>query len=157
MSSIKRQKEIISLLAENKEATANLYRLYSEKFPHYRDFWLQLVKETQEQADLIRTLFLYSKRQENVFIRTEIFNIDGIKWVIKYTNNLINEAKSRKYGMEKALSLALDIESSLMGKNLFRVFQGEDRKLQDTLKYLEEKSESRLQRISSLHDQIKDL
>jgi hypothetical protein len=150
MGSIKKQKEIISLLAENEEAVSNLYRLYAEKFPYYRDFWLKLAKEELEHADLIRTLFLYSKRQQDIFIRDIMFNTGAIKWVINYTKNVIQEAKIKEYDIVHALSLALDIENSLVEKKLFQLFEGDDPKLQNTLKYLEKSSESHKTRIKDL-------
>ena len=52
--------------------------------------------------------------------------------LISYRNRAVNE----KISLKKALSIALDIESSILERKFFKVFQSNEKVIKDTLEYL---------------------
>lgn len=126
----------VTLMAQNEENVSQLYKAYANKFPDWKDFWLSLAEEEIEHADWIKKLYDTAKKG-SLYIDENRFSIESIKQFIAYSEERLNEAIEGKITLKKALSVAYDIEHSLIEKQFFPIFNGDSEELKDTLHKLE--------------------
>ena len=128
------KRAILSLLAKNEEIVRDIYKEFSKKFPKKNEFWLGLSHDEQKHADSIKELGL--KIGKGLEVDVDVFDEDLVtgfnEELISYRNRAVNE----KISLKKALSIALDIESSILERKFFKVFQSNEKVIKDTLEYL---------------------
>ena len=128
----KKQIEIIELLAEHEKEISRLYQEYARKFPEQKDFWSKIVREEIEHANWI--FKLRSKIKEgSLYFEEGRFKTDAIKTSIEYIKNQITKAQNNKISIKNALSVARDIESGLIEKKFFEVFEPDCREIKQVL------------------------
>ena len=126
------QLKVIGLLAEYEIMIGRLYKEYAQKFLDWKDFWSRLSAEERGHANWI--LKLRSKTKEgSVYFKEDRFNKEAIKTSLKYLNNQLSEAQMQDISLIKALSIARDIESGLIEKKFFEVFEGDPIELKQVL------------------------
>ncbi len=102
--------EILQLLVSQEELAGKLYQTYKELFPGI-NLWTKLVKDESTHANWLRAL---SGESKAIFDKKR-FPVDAIKSMLNYEQVTISEASS--HDLLKALSIAYDIEQSLIEKN----------------------------------------
>jgi hypothetical protein len=128
----KKQIEIIELLAEHEKEISRLYKEYARKFPEQKDFWSKIVCEEIEHASWI--FKLRSKAKEGLlYFKEGRFKIEAIKTSLKYLKSQIAEAQNNKISAKHALSVARDLESGLIEKKFFEVFEPDCREIKEVL------------------------
>lgn len=128
----KKQIEIIELLAEHEKEIGRLYREYAHQFSEQKDFWSKIAREELEHA---RWIFkLHSKAKEgSLFFKQGRFKVEAIRTSLEYIKNQIAEAQNNKISNKYALSVARDIESGLIEKKFFEVFEPDCREIKQVL------------------------
>ena len=127
-----KQIEIIELLAEHEKEISRLYQEYARIFPEQKDFWSKIVREEIEHANWI--FKLRSKIKEgSLYFEEGRFKTDAIKTSIEYIKNQITKAQNNKISIKNALSVARDIESGLIEKKFFEVFEPDCREIKQVL------------------------
>lgn len=129
------QIETIELMAKNEEAVAALYKSYSIKFPYYKNFWINLSKDEITHANWIR-LFLDKFKNEELKFNKNRFNKGAVKLFLSYLKNEKEKAEKGNINTIGALSVALDIEKSLIEKNFFEIMDSDSGALQKVLSNL---------------------
>lgn len=129
------QIKILELMAQNEAAVAQLYAHYAQHFPQLNDFWTKLSKEEVEHAKIIRGLIPHVQ-QKTVFFNQDRFPRAAIESTLKYVSQEVARLKREKIPLMKALSIAFQIESSLIEKKYFGVFEGDNFKLKTLLNEL---------------------
>ena len=143
-----RQSQIIELLANNEEAVQKLYLLYATKYPESKEFWSKLAQEEAGHAFMIRNLELEATNKPGkVLFKPDRFTPEAIQSSINYINQLIKEFPDKNYPLITALSLAMQIEQSLIEKKYFEVVEGDDIVLQNTLNTLRNDSQEHFERV----------
>lgn len=126
---------VLKMMAKNEELVSSLYRIYSEKFAVHKDFWFGLAVEEIEHSAWI--LDLNKKVLEgDVRFNESRFNVYAIENFRDYMNELIDIANTQEITLESALSNALNIESSLIEKKFFDVFEADSGELKEVLNLL---------------------
>jgi len=126
------QLKVIKLLAEHEKAISQLYREYARKFPEQKDFWLKIAAEEIEHASWIFKL----RSKENagsLHFKEGRFKTGAIETSLEYVKSQIAEAKNSKISAKKALSIARDLESGLIEKKFFEVFEPDCREMKQVL------------------------
>ena len=118
---------ILQLLAENEEAIARLYRAYAEKFPRYQDFWSDLAQEEIQHSHWIQKLS--SMIDYSVEIKEDKFDMKVFQISSDYLDEKLDQAKNEKISFKDALSIALDIETGMLERGYFKVFEGDSQEL----------------------------
>ena len=122
MDSGEKKYQILQLLAENEEAIARLYRAYAEKFPRHRDFWSDLAQEEIQHSRWIQKFS--SMSDYSVEIKEDKFDLKVFQISSEYLEEKLDQAKNEKISFQDALSIALDIETGMLERGYFKVFEG---------------------------------
>ena len=135
MALLSYQHKIVDLMIEQELTLAELYLFLSKKYPEQGDFWRTLQGEELIHAQWVEYL------KERVMAGTALFYEDrtrpvAIQSFIEFVNGIIKKFKTREMPLKAALSLAVDIESSLLEQKVFQHFDGDDPELVRTLQRL---------------------
>jgi len=109
---------------------SNLYKEYAQKFPEQKNFWLKIAGEEIEHASWI--FKLRSKiKEESLYFKEGRFKVEAIKTSLEYVKSQITEAQNNKISAKHkhALSVARDLESRLIEKRFFEVFEPDCREI----------------------------
>ncbi len=118
---IDKQIEITGKLAQNEETLGKLYSVYADKFPDYREFWLEIGKDESKHRATIRQL-QDEVEKGRLTIKPYRFNVTAIKHQIQHVEDEIKKAALISYSVTNALSAALNFETSLLEFKYFEVF-----------------------------------
>lgn len=125
---------ILEMLAENEEAVAALYRAYAEKFPQHHDFWTQLADEEIYHSRLVQKM--WKAGSDTVSIREDRFDISLLQISLAYLEEKLKQAKNEPISIGNALSIALDIETGMLERGFFTVFEGTSAQFKRTMQVL---------------------
>lgn len=130
------QKAIVELLIEKELLTAEVYRGFARRFPRQEAFWLQLARDETEHAAWIQHLLELSATRDIVFDegKTRTYTIKSFN---DYLRSVQAETQRPGQRVEKALALTLDIEKSLLERNLFTQFKSSSEQTQRILDVLQ--------------------
>jgi len=134
---------ILRLFEENELNISRLYRIYSEKIPQGKAFWIKLSKEEIQHALEIRESY---KGKENIF-KENTFARGTIKHVSDFVFDSINQAKTEKLSYVEALEIALRIEQSFLEKKCFEIFIPNQETVRNVLKKLNKETEKHIERL----------
>jgi len=126
------QFEVIKLLAEHEKAISQLYKEYARKFPEQKDFWLKIAEEEIEHASWIFKLRSQAEKG-SLYFKEGRFKTEAIKTSLEYVKSQIAEAQNKKISAKNALSVARDLESGLIEKKFFEVFEPDCREIKQVL------------------------
>ena len=133
----------IELLIENEELVSKLYTIYAKKFPEEKEFWLEKAAEEDVHAELLKGVRPIMQETPS-FFQEDRFSMEAIELSIAFVKDLIQKAENSS--LINALSMARDIEHSLIERNFFKVMPRDSIPLknafikieQDTKKHREE-------------------
>ena len=149
------QLKVIKLLAEQEKAISQLYREYARKFPEQKDFWSKIAAEEIEHASWIFKLRSQAEKG-SLYFKEGRFKIEAIKTSLEYVKSQITEAQNNKISAKNALSVARDLESGLIEKKFFEVFEPDCREIKQVLLDLAAATREHYNRIEKIwNDEIK--
>ena len=136
---------VLRMLVENEETVAELYRIYADKFPRRRDFWNDLAHEEIQHSLWIQNL---SAETGLCFeIKEDRFTADMFQVSQDYLKERLARAKNEKMALKEALTTALDIETGLLERGYFEVFEGDTPELTRVLNALAAETERHTNKI----------
>ena len=149
------QLKVIKLLAEHEKAISQLYREYARKFPVQKDFWSKIAAEEIEHASWIFKLRSQAEKG-SLYFKEGRFKIEAIKTSLEYVKSQITEAQNNKISAKNALSVARDLESGLIEKKFFEIFEPDCREIKQVLLDLAAATREHCNRIEKIwNDEIK--
>jgi rubrerythrin len=132
MSRKKAGMQAVEGLVEIEETIFGIYRLFAERFPAHRDMWSRMAEEEMGHAKWIRDL--YGKvEQGSVRLGEDHFRVEGIQAFLDYANERLEEARTAKLPFLHALDMALDLESGLLEREFYRIFEADSETLEQAL------------------------
>ena len=134
MDSRQKSHKILDLLAANEESVAKLYRLYADIFPNLRDFWSELAEEEMYHCRLVQKLG--TSKEDHVEINENRFDAVVLHTSSNYLKEKLKQATIEEISIEEALSTALDIETGMLERGYFEVFEGESAEFRRTMRVL---------------------
>ena len=132
MPLIKTQLKVIKLLAEHEKVIGQLYKEYARKFPEQKDFWLKIAAEEIEHASWIFKLRSQAEK-DLLYFKEGRFKTEAIETSLEYVKSQITDAQNNKISAKNALSVARDLESGLIEKKFFEVFEPDCREIKQVL------------------------
>jgi len=126
------QLKVIKLLAEHEKAISHLYKEYARKFPEQKDFWSKIAVEEIEHASWIFKLRSQAEKG-SLYFKEGRFKTEAIETSLEYVKSQITEAQNNKISAKNALSVARDLESGLIEKKFFEVFEPDCREIKQVL------------------------
>jgi rubrerythrin len=144
----------LEMMARHEEAVGELYTAYADRFPKHKDFWTRLAGEEKGHAAWIRKLF--PKAEEGIILFDDTrFNVKAIDTSLMYIEHWVREARSEPIELTKGLSIALDIENSLIEKDYFKVYGTDDDEMRRVFDALVQGTREHRARIRSLLDEVR--
>ena len=154
MPLIKTQMKVIKLLAEHEKAISQLYKEYARKFPEQKDFWLKIAAEEIEHASWI--FKLRSQIEKGLlYFKEGRFKTEAIETSLEYLKSQIAKAQNNKISAKNALSVARDLESGLIEKKFFEVFEPDCQEIKHVLLDLAAATREHYNRIEKLWKETK--
>jgi rubrerythrin len=138
--------EIADLMALHEEAIRDLYLVYSDKYPEYKEFFKILADEEQSHADLIRKYREKASSDKNV-LKPGRFRPEMLNTAISFLEKEANKAQGADIPLINALTIALDLEKGMIERKFFEVFGGDPAELEAALKYLDQSTKKHIERI----------
>ena len=141
--------EIAKKLIECELTISKLYSTCAEHFPELSDFWNGLAQEEIRHADTIEEL-LSQVDGSMLKLNKKRFNIRPLEISVEHTKNVIGRIELGELDLIGVLSLALDIEQSVIESKYYEVFEGGSRDYSDRLKQVRNESRGHSMLISDM-------
>ena len=143
------QAQIIELMAQNEEVFNKLYTVCANKYPEYKDFWLQIANEETNHASWLRDL----KPQieiGNLSFNEDRFNLKAAFILFESAKQKLDEFNNQSMTIIEALRASLFMENSLLENKFFEVVETDQLPLKTVLFNLAESTKIHIQRIEDL-------
>jgi rubrerythrin len=120
--------EAIELLAENEMVISRIYRLFSERFPDYHDFWEKMAEEEIQHADMIRSVVPEIK-EGTVRFNAQRFDETSVGMFRDYLKLSLARAGEQDIPLKDAFETALAIEHDLIERSFLELFEADTEEL----------------------------
>jgi len=144
----------LPLFIELELLAGTLYEIFAEKYPEHRVFWEGLSGEERHHAETLRELGRKITSGEVLFVEGKT-RAGALKTFIDYLKQTTATARKESFPMSKALSIALDIERSILEKNALDHFHGDSPDVADTLRKLKSETGEHTRRIEAAWRRLK--
>jgi hypothetical protein len=145
-----RQRCFVGLLQEHEEALALFYRTCADYFPKYEEFWLSMTAEESKHADWIRRL--RSKAETGSLAISDRHLREGaIRTSLEFVNKEI--LVSRRRPLSKVLLIVMNVESGMIERKFFEVFENDSKEFKSLLGKLQKATQKHLERVRELLSQ----
>ncbi|MFC1844794.1 hypothetical protein ACFLZ5_08400 [Thermodesulfobacteriota bacterium] len=114
--------ELIQLLLIYELSIAELYENFAALFPSAKKNWLAYAKEERLHAKWIETLHTRLKNEKISFEQTKI-TVQSTRIAIDFIEKQIAKAKKSETDLKQAVTIAVDIEKSLLESAFFNIFK----------------------------------
>lgn len=145
--------EIAKKLIENELTIAKMYGVCAVQFPELGDFWRSLVQEEIGHAETIKELMGQVDGRQLKF-NNRRFNIRPLEISIEHAEDIINRIEFGDVDLIGALSLALDIEQSVIESRYYEIFDGRSREFSDRLKTVRNESRGHARKIRDMKEKV---
>ncbi len=148
------QKKIIEYMYSQEILLAKLYKLFSEQFPDYREFWEDLAKDELRHGELIKQFYKATKKDLVTFCEGKIKTYT-MKTFLDSIEKIIERTQNGELNVKMAMTYTYDFERSLIEKNVFSRFKILDKKLSGIIDKLEKETNKHCQKAKNLVDKIR--
>jgi hypothetical protein len=128
--------DVMPLLSKQEEAIASLYAAFSVALPEMKSFWDNLVAQEKAHAEVCTALVALCE-SKSVELDRQRFRTEAIVTNIQSMKEQEEMALSQGITAIRALSLAADIEKSLIESQYFRVIASDHPDTRSELEALE--------------------
>jgi rubrerythrin len=136
---------VIDLMAKNEEAIGQLYRTYAARFPNTQDLWLGLAAEEGNHASWVRGLMEVT--DQSLHIMPNRFRSAALLTFTTYVKRETVAATAASLQLISAISVALDIEQSLIERKYLEVVSADSPDLKQVLHDLETATRAHILRL----------
>lgn len=148
-----KNEDILELMQSYELLLKDLYRIFADKIPAEKEFWLKLAEEEDKHAYWLEVLSINIKKRDISLDGDDRFNLPLIKISIKHIQEALDDFKKVDLSFFDALNFAKDIENSMIEKKFFEVFYGIDEDFDRVMKLLKEETEEHRKRIEEKLDE----
>lgn len=129
------QQEILALMLKQETLLAKLYQVFAQKFPVHEKLWHKLAREEKKHAGWIKQLRAASEKKV-VFFSASPIKPHTLETFVHGIEEKIKQAEADGFDARQALVCTIDLERSLIEKNVFSLFEGMTEKASSTMKFL---------------------
>jgi len=127
-------------LIENEELLSILYKKYSDIFKSDTQFWIEISKDEIVHASWISELD-NKIGKDGIIINDDRFQIEAIINFGKYVQQNIDAVDIETISPINALSIAMDIENSMLERDIFKIYETDNDELKAVLNKLKKSTE----------------
>lgn len=148
------KKKILEMMVKKEEMLAQLYRTFADKSRQNKEFWAELAEEEKKHAEWISKL---AKAVDQGSVSFEEGNVKTytLETFLKHVAELQKKASSGKVSDKQALTVAIDLEQSLMERNTFSHFIPKTNQAAQVIELLKEEQERHIDRVVELRGALK--
>jgi hypothetical protein len=148
------QQKLLQLYLDMELQMASIYEQFAGDFRHHRDTFLSLASEEREHASWIQYLQEQASQGKAHFVVGKL-RTNTIETLNRYLREIISRHRKHPFDVVHAATIILDLERSLIEKNVFRSFGDDSDEVSRILEILVESQEAHLKKIeqfaASLH------
>lgn len=127
----------LMILQESK--VAELYQAFADLDPARGEYWSSMAEAERRHADMLRELQSFLPSRQALLIEGRA-RPEAIKAFLSYADGVIEMARKEGIPPVKALSIAADIEKSLLEKGMLERFRGASDEVNRVLAKLKEET-----------------
>ncbi len=116
--------EAIELLAENEMVISRIYRVFSERFPEYQDFWEKMAEEETQHAAMFRSV-VPEVKEGTVRFKAQCLDETSFGMFQDYLKFSLARAREQDIPLKDAFETALAIEHDLIERSFFDLFEAD--------------------------------
>ena len=146
--------DIIDRYLEQELLMASLYGSYAKFYTEHKNFWASLVDEELEHASWIKH-FQNSLPLDKISFLEGKTRISALDSSIVYLKGIINEFDKNPLGQLKAVSICLDLERSLIERNVFKHFESDSSEVKKILGVLRDAQEEHVKKIEQFMAEVR--
>lgn len=129
------QDKIIDLMLKQESLLASLYQIFAQKFPVYEKLWHKLAREEQKHAGWVEQLHAASEKKVVLFREGRVKPAHLETFVLNIEKK-IKQAEANGFNAREALVCTIDLERSLIEKEVFLHFVGITEKARSVMNFL---------------------
>lgn len=145
------QKNILGLLEELEMTMSNLYKLFADKYPQYKDDWNVMATEEIEHAEIINK-FLTAIEEDKIIFEEKMIKTNALQLFINSIKKLYTDVETNKITLSKALILSNDFEQSIIEKKFYSYFISNDPDLKNLISSVIQDTNGHALRIKKILD-----
>ena len=144
----------LELLARHEEKIGELYDIYADLFQEHKAFWSALARDERSHAGSVRSL---SSKVLNgsLDLGERRFTSKALESSLEYIRTWIDEASRGAVSLLKALAVANDIETALIEKDFYKVFDTDNEELKDVFSMLVKASVEHRNKVKNLLTEVR--
>ena len=119
--------EIIEGIRQHELSLSKMYRQFAKSHPNHNQFWSQLAHEEAMHARWIESLG-GDYRKGQIGVSELKLNQQVLKTSISHIEKQTEASRNGDLSLLNSVSIALDIEKSMIDKNFFEIFDLADKK-----------------------------
>lgn len=129
------QDKIIDLMLKQEALLATLYQVFAQKFPEYKKLWHKLAREEKKHAGWVEQLHVASEKKVVLFREGRV-KPSHMETFVHSIEKKIKQAETDGFTARQALLCTIDLERSLIEKEVFLHFVGITEKARDVMDFL---------------------
>lgn len=140
---------LLDLFEAHETAMYELYNIFASKYPDYEDFWRGIAEEEKVHARWIRDIRSRVEKGD-ISVTTDFVSVSTVENSLEYVKNLMREFNAQPNAVDKAFTIAMQTENSIVEKGIFDVIKTNSESTKNTLLNLVEKTRSHYFRIKEM-------
>jgi hypothetical protein len=113
--------ELIQEIKRHELTLAKMYYQFAKSHPGHDQFWSKLAREETIHAKMIESLERHYKKG-HIGLSDFKLSVQALKTSISHLEKKIEESKNGNLSLRNAVSIALDIEKSMIDNKFFEIF-----------------------------------
>jgi len=148
------KKKTVELMIEQERLLSGLYKIFSANFPDHKNFWLDLSADEARHATWLEQLS-EALQKGQTFLDQGKINPQALKTFIDHLKSNVRMAEQRRFTLVRAVSLALDLERSLIEKNAFVRFDSDSKYNKAIIQKLISETKAHIARVENMAKKIR--
>ena len=147
--------ELVQEIRRHELILAKMYKQFSKSHPNQKQFWSKLAHEESMHAKWIKSLGQHY-RNGNIGLTDVKISPQAIKTSISHLERQTEASKNGNLTLLNAVSIALDIEKSMIDNKIFEIFDLTDAKNVKIRAGLEKETVKHRQKLEQLYSELSD-
>ena len=143
------QVKIVEMMYKQETLMARLYEKFARKFPEHEAFWKGIAEEERRHARYIQKLFNAQKKDLVIFDEGKVKTYT-LNTIIEHLENLLKQADEEDFSLVKAIGYTLDIERSLIEKEVFKHFKGANKDVTAAMEKLDRETRIHMSKMNQM-------
>ena len=145
--------DLVAQIRRHELTLAKMYAQFAKSYPNHRQLLSQLAREEVQHAEWMKSLAQHHAKGR-LGLSDFKLNPQVLKTSISHLEKQIEESKQGRLSLRKAVSIALDVEKSMIENKFFKIFDLVDGKRDRIRAGLEKETSKHRQKLEKLLSEI---